>query len=116
MDISSIQAMANQYTSESTSAKKLEDSLQSDYSQATSEELMDVCKEFEAYFVEQIFKEMRKTIPQSEDTSSYTSTMKEYYEDSLYQEYAKAITDQGDGIGLAKTLYEQMKRNYNIED
>ena len=42
--------------------------------------------------------------------------MKEYYEDSLYQEYAKAITEQGDGIGLAKTLYEQMKRNYNIED
>ena len=116
MDISSIQAMANQYTSESSSTKKLQNSLKNDYSEATSEELMDVCKEFEAYFVEQIFKEMRKTIPESESTSSYSSTMKEYYEDSLYQEYAKAITEQGDGIGLAKTLYEQMKRNYNIED
>lgn len=116
MDISSIQVMANQYATDSASTKKLESSLSSDYSQATSEELMDVCKEFEAYFVEQIFKEMRKTIPESENTSSYTSTMKEYYEDSLYQEYSKAITEQGDGIGLAKTLYEQMKRNYNIED
>ena len=92
MDISSIQAMANQYTSESSSTKKLQNSLKNDYSEATSEELMDVCKEFEAYFVEQIFKEMRKTIPESESTSSYSSTMKEYYEDSLYQEYAKAIT------------------------
>ena len=76
MDISSIQAIAEQYTSESSSAKKLEESLKSDYSTSTSEELMDVCKEFEAYFVEQIFKEMRKTIPESETTSSYTSTMK----------------------------------------
>lgn len=116
MDISSIQAMANQYTTDTSSTAKLEDSLKTDYSDATSEELMDVCKEFEQYFVEQIFKEMRKTIPESESSSSSTSYMKEYYEDSLYQEYAKAITEQGDGIGLAKTLYEQMKRNYNIED
>lgn len=116
MDISSIQAMANQYTAENSSTARLENSLNADYSKADSEELMNVCKEFETYFVEQIFKEMRKTIPKSESTSSSSSFMKEYYEDGLYQEYAKAITQQGDGIGLAKTLYEQMKRNYNIED
>lgn len=116
MDISAITSLANQYTTDTSSTTKLEESLKTDYSQATSDELMDVCKEFEQYFVEQIFKQMRKTIPESESTSSYTSTMKEYYEDSLYQEYAKAITEQGDGVGLAKTLYEQMKRNYNIED
>lgn len=116
MDISAITSLANQYTTDTSSAEKLEESLKTDYSQATSNELMDVCKEFEQYFVEQIFKQMRKTIPESESSSSYTSTMKEYYEDSLYQEYAKAITEQGDGMGLAKTLYEQMKRNYNIED
>ena len=116
MDISAITSLANQYTTDTSSAEKLEESLKTDYSQATSNELMDVCKEFEQYFVEQIFKQMRKAIPESESSSSYTSTMKEYYEDSLYQEYAKAITEQGDGMGLAKTLYEQMKRNYNIED
>lgn len=116
MDISAISSLANQYTTDTSSTAKLEESLKTDYSQASSDELMEVCKEFEQYFVEQIFKEMRKTIPESESSSSYTSTMKEYYEDSLYQEYAKAITEQGDGVGLAKTLYEQMKRNYNIED
>lgn len=114
MDISAITSMANQYTKDTSSTKKLEETLKSDYSQATEEELMNVCKEFEQYFVEQVFKEMRKTIPQSESSSSYTSTMKEYFEDGLYQEYAKAITDQGNGVGLAKTLYEQMKRNYNV--
>ena len=116
MDISSIQAMANQYTTDTSSTKKLESSLNTDYTNASSEELMNVCKEFETYFVEQILKEMRKTIPKNESSSSSTSYMKEYYEEGLYQEYAKAITEQGDGIGLAKTLYEQMKRNYNIED
>ena len=90
MDISSIQAMANQYTSESSSTKKLQNSLKNDYSEATSEELMDVCKEFEAYFVEQIFKEMRKTIPESESTSSYSSTMKEYYEEVNESDLANA--------------------------
>ena len=85
MDISAITSMANQYTKESSSASKLEETLKSDYAQATDDELMDVCKEFEQYFVEQVFKEMRKTIPQSESKSSYTSTMKEYFEDSLYQ-------------------------------
>ncbi|MDE6314803.1 MAG: rod-binding protein [Lachnospiraceae bacterium] len=116
MDISSMTSFANQYALDSVSATKTEDTLKSDYSNATSEELMEACKEFEQYFVEQIFKQMRKTIPQSEMTSSYSSTLKDYVEDSLYQEYAKAVTEQGEGVGLAKTLYEQMKRNYNIED
>lgn len=116
MDISSIQNVTNQYTKDSISTSKLEENLKSDYSKASSEELMSACKEFEQYFVEQIFKEMRKTIPKSEESSGYMSTMKNYFEDSLYSEYAKAMTEQGDGVGLAKQLYEQMKRNYGIED
>ena len=35
--------------------------------------------------------------------------------DKLYQEYAEDATERGDGIGIAAMLYEQMKRNYNIE-
>lgn len=116
MDISSIQNISNQYTKDSVSAGKLEENLKSDYSKASGEELMNACKEFEQYFVEQVFKEMRKTIPKSEESSGYMSTMKDYFEDSLYSEYAKSMTEQGDGVGLAKQLYEQMKRNYGIED
>ena len=107
--------LAGLYDSASTaSTTKLEDKLSNDYSSKTNEELMDACKEFEQYFVEQIFKEMRKTIPKSEESSGYMSTMKEYFEDSLYSEYAKSMTEQGDGVGLAKQLYEQMKRNYEL--
>ncbi len=86
-----------------------------DYSKAADDELLDACKQFEAYFVEQMFKGMLKTIPQSEETSNYTSTMMDYYKDQMIQGVAEETSKQG-GLGLAQMLYEQMKRNYGITD
>ena len=37
-------------------SQKLQQSVSGDYSNATAEELMEACKEFEAYFLEQMFK------------------------------------------------------------
>ena len=84
-----------------------------DYANATDEELMEACKEFEAYFVEMMFKEMMKTVPESELTSGANSTLVDYYKDELVKDIAKESTNQGN-LGLAQTLYEQMKRNYDI--
>lgn len=84
-----------------------------DYSNATSEELMDACKEFETYFVEQMYKSMEKMVPKNEEESS--SEYLDTFKDKLTQEYAKSTSD-GDGIGIAQMLFEQMKRNYNIEE
>lgn len=105
----------NQLTTDTSSTKssKLQDSLSKDLNNATDDELMNVCKDFESYFVEQIFKEMQKTIPEEDNTSSYSSSLKDYYTDELTQEYASAAT-KGEGVGLAQTLYEQMKRNYAL--
>lgn len=77
---------------------------------SSDEELMDVCKQFESYFVEQIFKEMRKTVPQSETMSNSSQSLKEYFEDELLKEYSAQATEK-QGLGLAQMLYEQMKRN-----
>ena len=74
------------------------------------EELMDGCKAFETYFVEQVIKEMRQTIPGDEEGSNKHS----YFKDLLYREYATAITNQGE-LGLSKQLYDSMKRNYSID-
>lgn len=114
MDISSISSMYNDiYTSASNqSASKLEGQLEKDYSTATDDELMDACKQFEAYFLEQVFKEMMKTVPQSEDSSS-NSNMMDYFQDQMIQEFAADSTEQN-SLGLAQMLYEQMKRNYSI--
>lgn len=82
-----------------------------DYSNATEEELMEACKEFEAYFVEQLFKAMRATVPESEESSSASAL--DMFEDNLYQEYAKQSAVNGQ-LGLAQQLFEQMKRNYGL--
>lgn len=95
------------------SANKLENSLDADMSQATDEELMDVCKEFEAYFIEQMYKEMQKTIPKSDDSDSAMSQLTDFFKDEAIQDLASQSVEQG-GNGLAQQLYEQMKRNYDI--
>lgn len=84
-----------------------------DYSKSTDDELMEACKEFEAYFVEQAFKAMQKMVPENEDST--TSDYMDYFGDTLVQEYAKSATNQGDGFGIANMLYEQMKRNYGLD-
>ena len=53
---------------------------------------MDVCKEFEAYFVEQIFKGMEKMVPESEESSNNEVEM---FSDLAYQEMAK-VCDKTD--------------------
>ena len=77
---------------------------------ATDEELMQVCKDFESYLVEQVFKSMEKTVQRSEEEEN---EYMQYFGDNLYQEYASNISDKGD-LGIAQTLYESMKRNYGI--
>ncbi len=93
---------------------KLESTLNSDLSKATNDELMDVCKDFEAYFTEQMFKAMQKMVPESENVSSSTKQLQEYYKEQMVQSFADQSA-QGEGLGIAQTLYEQMKRNYGLE-
>lgn len=101
-------------TMTSTSANKLEDTLNSDLSKATEDELMDVCKDFEAYFTEQMLKAMQKMIPESENVSSSTRQLQDYYKEQMVQSLAEQSA-QGEGLGIAQMLYEQMKRNYGLE-
>lgn len=58
----SINNMTNVAANNAT-ASKLEDQLKTGYKNASDEELMSACKQFEAYFLEQMFKAMQKTIP-----------------------------------------------------
>ncbi|MGN0407832.1 MAG: rod-binding protein [Bacteroides sp.] len=102
-----------------SSTSDLEKTLGSgDLSNATDEELMDVCKDFEAYFIEQMFKSMEKMVPKDEDEeeSSSMSSMTDYFKDEMMSKYAEIAADSngGNGFGIAQTLYEQMKRNYSV--
>lgn len=112
MDFSNISSMYSDVYANAAnqSANKLKKQLDSGYSDATDEELMDVCKQFESYFLEQVFKEMQKTVPTSEGMSSSTNQLVSYYKDQMIQNLASQSTEQN-SLGLAQMLYEQMKRN-----
>ena len=76
---------------------------------SSDDEMMEACKEFEAYMIEQIYKSMEKTIMKAEEEGDY----EEYFGDMLIQEYAKTATEQGT-FGLANQLYEAMVRNQGV--
>ena len=116
MDISGLSNIYTEYLNQQTdnvSNKKMQDTVSKDYSKASDEELLDVCKQFEAYFMEQVFKQMEKTIITDENSSSNTGALVDYFKDSALQELTKTSTET-QGLGIAQALYEQMKRNYGL--
>ena len=117
MDVSNIASMYSDVYANAAnqSASRLQDRLQSTAKNAaTDDELMDACKQFESYFIEQMYKAMVKTIPQNEEMSGSNSTMMDYYKDQMIQSIADQTTEQS-GFGLAQMLYEQMRRNYGLD-
>lgn len=117
MDISGLTSAYTEYLTGQAGSNKvdaLKNQLTTDYSKATDEELMNACKQFEAYFLEQVFKGMEKTIPESEYSSSSTSALVDFHKDNMIQELAAQSTELN-SIGLAQTMYEQMKRNYQMD-
>lgn len=90
----------------SSSAKSIENTLNN--SSATDEELMESCKSFESYLLEQVFKGMEKTV--MKDESEKENDYMAQFGDKLYENYAQEAT-KGQGFGLAQMLYESMKRN-----
>lgn len=115
MDISSIYTNYIGATGNtSATTNNLEKTLKGNMSGSSDEELLSACKEFEAYFYEQVFKKMEEAlVPDSGDKTASGSILTDYYKDSLMSEYAKSAADQSEN-GLAQMLYEQMKRNYEI--
>ena len=102
-----------------------------DFSKASDDELMEVCKDFESYFVEQMLKSMAKMssvdgsnsdniyaslFGVTEDSDSGMNTLSSYFGDELMSSMADKVVENqsGRGLGIAQTLYEQMKRNYNF--
>jgi len=117
IDISGLTSVYTDYmntTASNATTEKLKSVASADYSNASDEELMDVCKQFESYFLEQVFKEMKKTIPDGGlSTDNSTGNLVDYFTDNTIQELASKNTENN-SLGLAQMLYESMKRNYDL--
>ena len=116
MDISGLSNIYTDYMNQqadNVNSKKMQDTVSKDYSQATDKELLDVCKQFESYFMEQVFKQMEKTLIKDESSVGSSTALVDYFKDSALQELTKTSTET-QGLGIAQMLYEQMKRNYGL--
>ena len=72
----------------------------------TDEELMETCKQFESLFVNQLLKEMRKTVPK--DGIIAQSQEEEMFTSMFDEEVSKQISNSG-RMGLAEMLFDQLR-------
>jgi soluble lytic murein transglycosylase-like protein len=75
-------------------------------SKGSAQEKWKVAQDFEAMFLNELFKAMRKTVSGSDLTES--SQGREIFTDMLDTEYAQMASKQG-STGLAKLIYSQIK-------
>lgn len=71
--------------------------------------LKEACREFEAIFLEQMLKSMRKTVP--ENGLMDGGMAEDIFEDMLYENYAGKMSESAD-LGLADMLYRQISQNH----
>lgn len=109
MDIKGIgNDLTSLYTSTAASdasETKFKDIFDKALAQKDDAELKDACNQFEAYFVQQLFQEMRKTVPKGglfEDSNE-----KGIYDNMLDEQYSKAISERG-AAGISSALYKQL--------
>jgi flagellar protein FlgJ len=119
MDISNISSLTDYYTSVTGEAKatELARNLSGKAENAsTDDELMDVCKQFESYMLEQVFKHMDKTVMRNDDgKDASTENLVDFFRGQAIQDLASQSTEK-QGLGIAQQLYEQLRRNYGLDE
>ena len=93
-------------------ANKVSNSISSVNANSSDEELTEAVESFESYMLEQVIKQVKKSV-KSEDENSSTSQMTEFYMDSTIQNLASTMVKEYGG-NFTKDLVAQMKRNYGI--
>ncbi|MCR5674269.1 MAG: hypothetical protein K6G16_01025 [Lachnospiraceae bacterium] len=79
-----------------------------------NQELMGACKQFEAYFLEQVFKEMQKSVDALKtDESGSNKQLVDYFKGQTLQDFTKMSTET-QGLGFAQMLYENMKHTAGL--
>ncbi|MEW6680692.1 MAG: rod-binding protein [bacterium] len=77
--------------------------------QADQKKLRSACVEFEAIFISKLLEGLRKTIDKSGFIDGGQG--EEIFTDMLYDEYAKAIAQNG-SLGLAEMMYRDIVKVY----
>lgn len=89
--------------------KRLSDDIKGIQKDSTDEELMKACKSFESYMVEQVMTKMEE-MAHIEDKKEKDNEYVAMFKDGFMRDMAQIMTENTD-FGIAKMLYESMKRN-----
>lgn len=93
-----------------STADKLSSQIQS---ADTDEETLEACKQFEAYMIQQMYKNMQEaakilTDDGDEDSSNEYVDM---FQDNYLQSIAESMVNSGQGLGIAEQLYDSIQKN-----
>ncbi|WP_129599747.1 rod-binding protein [Anaerophilus nitritogenes] len=99
----------NQVQSQKTKVeeKSFEETFKKAQENKDEEKLMDVCRQFEAVFVNMLLKNMRNTI--QTDSFIQKSHGREIFEGMLDEQLSEEVA-KGEGMGLAKQMYAQLSK------
>ena len=96
-------------------ADKVQNTLNGVNKKSSEDELMEVCKDFSSYFIEEVIKEIKENMTlKDEDEDASMSTLTDFHMDGVIEEISDTMLDQT-GNSFVQQLYEQMKRNYGLE-
>lgn len=102
-DVSSLYSAYGQSVS-NISSGTLQNTLDNVSESSSDDELMEVCKSFESYFVQKVIEQAKSSIAGEEEEGEYM----QYFGDMLNEQYANAIVESS-SLGLAQQLYDSMK-------
>lgn len=74
-----------------------------------SKKLWEACTDFESYFLQVMYKEMKKTV-NSKDGVLPKSQAEQIFQDMLDEQTCENVAVSGNGIGLAQMLYKQLSK------
>lgn len=80
----------------------------------TADKTMEACEQFEAYLIQQMFKNMEKTAEIFSDDGEDSDTNSQYldiFNDTYLENIASTMMKNGQGLGIAEQLYESIQRN-----
>ena len=121
MSLSNISAINAQNISDINTVKKssletkdFKQALDSAIQNGEEQELKEACVEFESYFLNMMFKSMRKTVVSGGGLFEKSNAEK-MFQEILDEEVTKKMANEG-GIGLADMMYKQLSRQNNAID
>ncbi len=103
----------NQYERQQASAENAKRAAEGLSAGSSREELTEAAKNFEAYFVEQVMKEVKDSVNLFGGEDQTSQMTMDYYLDSTIQTLARQLVDEY-GDSFTEQLVDQMERNYGV--